>query len=171
MSAPTPAPPAFLTALSAFGWVWVGLLSLDVVSSVVRAALGALRADGGGVDAALLTHQVGEALIVALPTLFLLGVMADFARFFGRVGVGDVFTERNLRTLRSGGEGLLAAAVASAVGVPTLLGWIGSAPNRGLGLELNDLTLGVAAMGFAVAGLGWVFQDALRIKHENDEIV
>lgn len=165
MSSSSPPPPPFLTTLSAVGWVWVGLLVLDVAVSIVSAVLGALPGDARTVG-----NQVGQAVVVALPTLFLIGVVADFARFFGRVGVGEVFTEQNLKTLRSGGEGLLVAAVASAVVVPTILGWIRQT-SRGIAWELNDLALGVAAMGFVVAGLAYVFQEAVRLQRENDAFV
>lgn len=158
-------PPAFLTTLSAVGWAWVGLLTLDVATGVVRALASAA---GGGPREA--THAVGVVLIIALPKLLLLGVLADFAKFFGRVGQGDVYTERNLRTLRSGGEGLVAAAAASAVVVPTLLHWVGG---EGGGIEwaLNDLTLGVGGMGLAIAGLAHVFREGLQLKRENEQFV
>lgn len=167
MSTPSPQPaPAFLTTLSVLGWVWVGLLTLDVGTAVVRALVSA-----GGAGPWEATRAVGVALILALPKLLLLGVIADFARFFGRVGEGDVYTERNLRTLRSGGEGLIAAAAASALVVPTLLRWVEGEGAGGIDWALNDLALGVGGMGLVIAGLAHVFREGLRLKDENEQFV
>lgn len=167
MSTPSPqSAPAFLTTLSVLGWAWVGLLTLDVGTAVVRAL-----ASAGGAGPWQVAHAVGVALILALPKLLLLGVIADFARFFGRVGEGDVYTERNLRTLRSGGEGLIAAAAASALVVPTLMRWVGGEGAGGIDWALNDLALGVGGMGLVIAGLAHVFREGLRLKHENEQFV
>jgi hypothetical protein len=154
--------------LAVLAWIGVGALSLEVGLRVGRALV---HADLATVGWRAVLHDGGEALVAALPALCLVGALVDFARFFGRVGEGDVFTERNVRTLRSGAEGLLAAAVASAVVTPTVLGWIGEEPTRGVIFEANDLALGVAAVGLALGGLAHVFREAVRLKLENDEFV
>lgn len=154
--------------LAVVGWVAVGVLLLNV-SVAVGTGFPAPEAQAEGWR--WFAQGLGRALVPALPTLFLVGALVDFARFFGRVGEGDVFTERNVGTLRSGGEGLVLAAFASAAISPTLAAWIGEDGFRGLVWELNDLALGVAAMGFAMVGLAHIFRDAVRIKLEHDEIV
>jgi hypothetical protein len=48
-------------------------------------------------------HAFLLALLVNTPTLIIVGVLGDFAGLFSRTGEGEVFTARNLKTLRSAG--------------------------------------------------------------------
>ncbi len=111
------------------------------------------------------------ALLVNLPTLILLGVLTDFSDLFKRTGEGEVFTQRNLRTLRNAGSGLIWAAAASALIVPNVLRWIELKGGGGFLWQANDLALGVAAMGIAILGLSHVFAEGIRIKTDSDQIV
>jgi len=111
-----------------------------------------------------------RALVINLPSFVFIGVLGDFSDLFARTGEGEVFTKRNLRTLRNAGNGLVVAAIASAVIVPSILSWI-DGEGRGVLLHFNDLALGVGAMGLAMLGLCHVFAEGVRLKTENDEIV
>jgi len=115
-------------------------------------------------------NEFGLGLVAALPSLFFAFALWDFAQLFGRCGEGQVFTVRNTRTLRSGGDSLLLAAAASALISPTLTAWIGGDPG-GFRFQANDLALGVGAVGLAIHGLANIFRDAVRVKEENDSFV
>lgn len=115
-------------------------------------------------------NTFGVALILNLPKFILIGVLGDFASLFGRTSEGEVFSVRNLRTLRNAGTGLIAAAVASAIIVPTLLVWV-TQDGGGLRWRANDLALGVAAMGAAILGLSHAFAEGLRLKSDSDQII
>lgn len=110
------------------------------------------------------------ALLVNAPTLIIVGVLGDFSGLFGRTGEGEVFTTRNLKALRSAGHGLIWAAVTSAVIVPTILSWV-NGDGRGVIWDVNDLSLGVGAMGLAILGLSHVFVEGIRLKADNEQII
>lgn len=110
------------------------------------------------------------ALLVNLPTFIIIGVLGDFAGLFSRTGEGEVFTARNLKTLRSAGSGLIWAAAASAIIVPTLLSWT-TGDGRGFIWHINDLALGTAAMGAAILGLSHAFAEGIRLKSDSDQII
>lgn len=110
------------------------------------------------------------ALLVNLPTFIIIGVLGDFAGLFSRTGEGEVFTGRNLKTLRSAGSGLIWAAAASAIIVPTLLSWT-TGDGRGFIWHINDLALGTAAMGAAILGLSHAFAEGIRLKSDSDQII
>jgi hypothetical protein len=115
-------------------------------------------------------NAAGRTLAVHMATLFIISALVDFAGFFTRCADGQPFTQRNARTLRSGGEGLIWAAGASALFSPTLVAWI-DGDHGGVQLAVNDLALGVGAMGAALLGVALVWNQAVRIRQENDEIV
>jgi Protein of unknown function (DUF2975) len=115
-------------------------------------------------------HAFLIALLVNLPSFIFVGVLGDFANLFSRTGEGEVFTTRNLKTLRSAGNGLIWAAAASAIIVPTVLSWT-TGDGRGFIWDTNDLALGTGAMGFAILGLAHVFAEGLRIKTDSDQII
>jgi hypothetical protein len=110
------------------------------------------------------------ALLVNSPALIFIGVLGDFAGLFSRTSEGEVFTQRNLKTLRSAGSGLVWAAATSAIVVPTLLSWVQES-GRGILWEVNDLAFGTGAMGFAILGLTHVFAEGIRIKTDSDQII
>jgi hypothetical protein len=110
------------------------------------------------------------ALLVNSPALIFIGVLGDFAGLFSRTSEGEVFTRRNLKTLRSAGSGLVWAAATSAIVVPTVLSW-GQESGRGILWEVNDLAFGTGAMGFAILGLTHVFAEGIRIKTDSDQII
>lgn len=153
-------------------------LSIAAIAFVVI-MLGSVVADIAGKVGALVVTQenwkdVLQAFLLALlvntPTLIIIGVLGDFAGLFGRTGEGEVFTPRNLKTLRSAGSGLIWAAAASAIIVPTVLSWT-SHEGRGFIWHLNDLALGTAAMGAAILGLSHVFAEGIRLKTDSDQII
>ena len=113
------------------------------------------------------------ALLVNSPALIFIGVLGDFAGLFSRTSEGEVFTQRNLKTLRSAGSGLIWAAATSAIIVPTVLSWVqeGGRGIRGILWEVNDLAFGTGAMGFAILGLTHVFAEGIRIKTDSDQII
>lgn len=110
------------------------------------------------------------ALLVNLPSFIFVGVLGDFADLFKRTGEGEVFTARNLRTLRNAGSGLIWAAASSSLIVPTVLSWT-TGDGRGFIWHINDLALGTGAMGLAILGLSRVFAEGLRLKTDSDQII
>jgi hypothetical protein len=153
-------------------------LSIAAIVLIV-AMLGKVGADiAGKVGAMVVTQENWRevlnafllALLVNTPTLIIIGVLGDFAGFFGRTGEGEVFTERNLKTLRSAGSGLIWAAAASAIIVPTILSWT-TGDGRGVIWHTNDLAFGTAAMGAAILGLSHIFAEGIRIKTDSDQII
>lgn len=110
------------------------------------------------------------ALLVNSPALIFIGVLGDFAGLFSRTSEGEVFTRRNLKTLRSAGIGLVWAVATSAIVVPTVLSWVQES-GRGILWEVNDLAFGTGAMGFVILGLTHVFAEGIRIKTDSDQII
>ena len=161
------------TSLRDTTWLSVAAIVLIVMM------LGAAGADiAGKVGAMVVTretwHEILNAFLLALlvntPTLIIIGVLGDFAGLFGRTGEGEVFTPRNLKTLRSAGSGLIWAAAASALIVPTVLSWT-TGDGRGFIWHINDLALGTAAMGAAILGLSHVLAEGIRLKADSDQII
>ena len=128
--------------LSAAAIVVFVLLLLSVLADV-SGRVGGLVVRGDNWLGAL--NAFGIALLANLPTLIILGVLSDFANLFKRTGEGEVFTPRNLRTLRNAGTGLIWAAAASALIVPNVLRWIEMKGGGGFLWHVNDLALGVGA--------------------------
>lgn len=164
-------PPA--TALQDTGWLSVAAIILVVI------ILGGAAADiAGKVGKMVVTrenwHDVLQvfllALLANLPTFIIAGVLGDFAGLFSRTGEGEVFTPRNLKTLRSAGSGLIWAAAASSVIVPTVLS-LTDGNQRAFVWQINDLVLGTAAMGAAILGLSHVFAEGIRLKTDSDQII
>lgn len=153
--------------LSVVAWGLFGLMAVDI-GNVIRERIGALSPGGDGW--LYIGNQFGLGLVEAMPSIFLLFALLDFAHLFRRCSEGQIFTERNVKTLRGGGDSLLLAAAASALVTPTLVEWISGNPG-GLHLQANDLTLGVGAMGLAIRGIAHIFREGVLIKKENDEFV
>ncbi len=154
---------------------WLAVAAIVVLLMM----LGSVLADiAGKVGATVVTQENWKevlqafllALLVNTPTLIFIGVLGDFAGLFSRTGEGEVFTPRNLKSLRSAGSGLIWAAAASALIVPTVLSWT-NGDGRGFIWDVNDLALGTAAMGAAILGLSHVFAEGLRIKTDSDQII
>ncbi|MCH2458561.1 MAG: DUF2975 domain-containing protein [Henriciella sp.] len=154
--------------LSVLAWMAVAILALNV-SYFVGEEVGGQYFESGA-DILPLLSGITIGLLKAGPTIFIAFALADFASFFGRCGKGDVFTARNLKTLRQGADSLIWAAVTSAVIIPAVLGWAGDETSRNI-FSFTDLALGVGLMGFALHGLAGVFEDAIVLKDDNDQFV
>lgn len=161
------------SALRDTSWLSVGAIVVIVM------LLGSVAADiAGKVGARVVTQENWTevlnafllALLVNAPTLIIVGVLGDFSGLFSRTGEGEVFSARNLKSLRSAGSGLIWAAAASAIIVPTVLGWT-TGDGRGFIWQVNDLALGTAAMGAAILGLSHVFAEGIRLKTDSDQII
>ncbi|MEQ3745493.1 MAG: DUF2975 domain-containing protein [Henriciella sp.] len=109
-------------------------------------------------------------LIKAMPTILIAWAIGGFALLFGRCGEGEVFTDQNLKTFRSGASSLVLSGIWAGFIGPTLLGWI-QEEFRGVITNFPDFALAVMMMGIILYGLALVFQDAISIKQENDEFV
>jgi len=155
-----------------------GWLSIAAIVLIVSILGGAAADIAGKVGKMVVTqenwHSVLQAFLLALlanlPTFIIAGVLGDFAGLFSRTGEGEVFTPRNLKTLRSAGSGLIWAAAASSVIVPTVLS-LTDGNQRAFVLQINDLVLGTAAMGAAILGLSLVFAEGIRLKADSDQII
>ncbi len=167
----TTATPA--SALRDTSWLSIAAIVLIVMM------LGSVAADiAGKVGATVVTQENWKevlnafllALLVNTPALIFVGVLGDFAGLFSRTGEGEVFTPRNLKTLRSAGGGLIWAAAASALIVPTVLSWT-TGDGRSFIWQVNDLALGTGAMGLAILGLSHVFAEGIRLKTDSDQII
>jgi len=153
-------------------------LSIAAIVLIVMMLLSVTAEIAGRVGAMVVTRENWRdvlnafllALLVNTPTLIIIGVLGDFAGLFSRTGEGEVFTARNFKTLRSAGHGLIWAAAASAIIVPTILSWTGG-DGRGILWNANDLALGVGAMGLAIRGLAHVLAEGIRIKTDSDQII
>ncbi len=153
--------------LSPLAWIAVGLLSLNIAVDMGERTL---TLDWNEDGPLAVINAFGLAAVQHLPSFAIIAALWDFANLFQRCAHGQVFTQRNFKTLRSGGDSLVFAGVASAIISPTLTMWIGE-EFRGLIVDLNDLALGVGMMGLVIIGLALIFHDALRLKEENDEFV
>lgn len=154
--------------LSILAWVAVAILAINV-SHFVGEEVGDEYFESG-TDILPLLNGFLIGLLKAGPTIFIACALADFASFFGRCGKGDIFTPRNLKTLRQGADSLVWAAVTSAVIIPVVLGWVGDETSRNI-FGFTDLALGVGLMGFALHGLAGVFEDAIALKDDNDQFI
>ncbi|RIJ23617.1 DUF2975 domain-containing protein [Henriciella barbarensis] len=154
--------------LSILAWVAVGILAVNVSYLVGEEVGGEYFESGADVLPLLSAFTIG--FLKAGPTIFIAFALADFASFFGRCGKGDVFTARNLKTLRQGADSLIWAAVTSAIIIPAVLGWMDDETSRNI-FSFTDLALGVGLMGFALHGLASVFEDAIALKDDNDQFV
>lgn len=115
-------------------------------------------------------EAVSIAFLKALPVLlFIIGVY-DIARFLDRCSEGEVFTQTNLKSLRTAGDTLIAASIASALIVPSLLHFIEGETGH-FGWKVDDLSLGVAVLGLAIRGASSIFLQAVELQREQDEIV
>ena len=149
-------------------WLAVAILFINVAHFVV-AEIGDVYVTADTDIPALLT-AFGAGLLKAAPTLLIALALMDFARMFERCSEGDVFSARNVRTLKRGADSLILAAIWSAVIAPNALRWIGGDPG-GLDLHFRDLALAVGAMGFALHGIALIWGQAVRLKQENDEFI
>jgi hypothetical protein len=154
---------------------WLSIAAIVLIVTM----LGSVIADiTGKVGASVVTQENWKevlqafllALLVNTPTLIVIGVLRDFAGLFSRTGEGEVFSARNLKALRKAGGGLIWAAAASSIIVPTVLSWT-TGDGRGILWDVNDLALGTAAMGAAILGLSHVLAEGIRLKAESDQII
>ena len=161
------------SALRGTSWLSVAAIVLIVMM------LGSVAADITGKVGVMVVTQADWkdvlqafllALLVNTPTLIIIGVLGDFAGLFSRTGEGEVFSARNLKALRNAGGGLIWAAAASSLIVPTVLSWT-TGDGRGFIWHVNDLALGTAAMGAAILGLSHVLAEGIRLKSESDQII
>ncbi len=154
--------------LSLFAWVAVGILFVNVSYFIGTDVGGEVYRSSGDVIPVL--QAFGTGLLKASPTILIAIAMLDFAFFFQRCGKGDMFSERNVATLRSGADSLIGAAIMSAIVAPAILGAMNE-PGTHEVLRFTDLALGVGLMGIALHGFAGVMRDAVAIKKENDEFV
>lgn len=153
--------------LSIGAWVAVGILFLNV-SYFVGYEFG--HEIGTSFDLGASATALSVGLLKASPTILIAVALIDFAFFFHRCGEGDVFTARNVKTLKSGADSLIWAAVVSAIVKPLILDAIGE-PGAHEILDFTDLALGVGLMGIALHGFASVLKDAVSLKEDNDQIV
>ena len=154
--------------LTILAWIVVGILGLNV-SYFVGEEVGGMWYTSEG-DWLSIFNAWWIGIIKAMPTILIAFAVADFAFLFQRCSEGDVFTERNVKTLKSAAYGLFGAGAWAGIISPTLLQWIGQS-FRGVSIDFGDLALAVAMMGVVLYGLSLVFQDAVVVKAENDEFV
>jgi len=154
--------------LTILAWVVVGILGLNV-SYFVGEEVGAVwyTSDGNWLE---IFNAWWVGIIKAMPTILIAFAAADFAFLFQRCSDGEVFTEQNVKTLRSAAYGLFGAGAWAGVISPTLLQWIGQ-DFRGVSIDFGDLALAVAMMGVVLHGLSLVFRDAVAVKAENDGFI
>ena len=154
--------------LTILAWVVVGILGLNV-SYFVGEEVGAVwyTSDGNWLE---IFNAWWIGIIKAMPTILIAFAAADFAFLFQRCSDGEVFTEQNVKTLRSAAYGLFGAGAWAGVISPTLLQWIGQ-DFRGVSVDFGDLALAVAMMGVVLYGLSLVFRDAVAVKAENDGFI
>ncbi len=154
--------------LTWIAWVVVAILALNV-SHFVGEEIGGIWYESGASFLPLFNGWwIG--IIKAMPTILIAWAIGDFALLFGRCGEGEVFTQRNIKTLNSGANSMILAGLWAGIFGPTLLSWIGG-NYRGFQTDLGDLALAVTMMGVVLHGLALVFKDAVAVKQENDEFV
>jgi hypothetical protein len=154
--------------LSILAWVAVSILALNVTYFVGKQVGAIVYESPGDIITILNGFMVG--LLKAGPTIFIALAMIDFASFFHRCGQGDTFTERNVKTLKSGAESLIWAAAVSGIVKPLILDALNEPGSHEI-LDFTDLALGVGLMGIALYGFASVMKDAIALKQENDEFV
>ena len=154
--------------LTILAWVVVGILGLNV-SYFVGEEVGAVwyTSDGNWLE---IFNAWWVGIIKAMPTILIAFAAADFAFLFQRCSDGEVFTEQNVKTLKSAAYGLFGAGAWAGIISPTLLQWIGQ-DFRGVSIDFGDLALAVAMMGVVLYGLSLVFRDAVAVKAENDGFI
>ena len=111
-----------------------------------------------------------KAFLTHLPTFLLAWAVFDLAKFFGRCQEGEVFTRRNVKTLKVSAESLVWAAAVIVVIAPTVISWIDRV-SYGIVWDSNDLALGIGAVGLALYGFAGVLSEAVKLKEDNDEMV
>ena len=155
--------------MSVLAWIAVGILFLNVAYFVGNEV-------GGGqvLDRDARFWPVVNSFLIGLlkagPTILIGLALLEFAFFFDRCSKDETFTEANLKTLRSGADSLVWAAITSAIVIPSVLGAIGDAAGRDV-FDFTELALGVGLMGLALHGLAIVFDDAVKLKEDNDQFV
>jgi len=154
--------------LTWLAWIVVAILCVNV-SFFVGEEVGGIVYESGS-DWIAIFNGFWIGLIKAAPTILIAWAIGDFALLFGRCGDGDVFTERNIATFKSGANSLIWAGIWAGIAGPTLLAWL-SEEFRGFVTDFTDLALAVTMMGVILHGLALIFEDAVRVKLENDEFV
>lgn len=154
--------------LSILAWVAVAVLALNVSVFIGKEVGGIVYESPRDLIDIFNGFMIG--LLKAGPTIFIAFALTDFAGFFDRCSKGDTFTERNVKTLKSGAESLIAAAIVSGIIKPMILDAIDE-PGAYEILDFTDLALGVGLMGVALYGFASVLKDAVALKSENDEFI
>ena len=154
--------------LAIFAWIAVATLFVNVSFFVGGEVGGEIFRSGADLGSILRSFSIG--MLKAGPTIFIALALIDFAFFFSRCSKGDIFTRKNLKTLRDGADSLIWAAVTSAVVIPIVMDFAGIEDGYRI-LRFTDLALGVGLMGIALHGLSSVFSDAVALKDDNDQFV
>lgn len=154
--------------LTWLAWIVVAILCLNI-SYFVGEEVGAIVYESR-TDWLAIFNGFWIGIIKAAPTILIAWAIGDFALLFGRCGDGDVFTEKNIATFKSGANSLIWAGVWAGIVGPTLLEWI-TEKARGMVMDFTDLALAVAMMGVILHGLALIFEDAVRVKRENDGFI
>lgn len=126
--------------------------------------------DVKAVSSAEFFNAIWRALALTVPTFMMAWAVLDLAYVFGRCGKGEIFTQRNVKSLKVSGLSLFAAALVSAMIAPSLLAWLDGQP-RGFLWVTDNLSLGVAAIGIVLFGFADILAKAVDIKEENDEMI
>lgn len=154
--------------LTILAWGAVAILGINI-SYFVGEEVGAMWFESRG-DWMQVFNAWWVGILKAMPTILIAWAIAEFAILFGRCSEGNVLTPQNVKTLKSGADSLIWAAIWSALITPNVLSWIGG-EYQGLSFSFRDLALAVGMMGFVMHGLAVVFEDAIAVKAENDEFV
>ncbi len=149
-------------------WVVVAILCLNVSYFVGEEVGGIVYQDSRDWIAIFNGFWIG--IIKAAPTILIAWAIGDFALLFGRCGEGEVFTEKNIDTFKSGANSLIWAGLWAGIFGPTLLQWV-TGDVRGVEWDFTDLALAVTMMGVILHGLALIFQDAVKVKLENDGFI
>jgi len=154
--------------LTWIAWAAVGILCLNI-SYFVGEEVGGIFYESR-MDWLAIFNGFWIGMIKAAPTILIAWAIGDFALLFGRCGEGDVFTEQNIATFKSGANSLIGAGAWAGIVGPSLLAWI-DGNFRGLSTDFTDLALAVTMMGVIMHGLALIFQDAVSVKLENDGFI
>ena len=94
----------------------------------------------------------------------------DFARLFGRCAKGEVFSPRNVKSIRLAGESLSAAGVIALLVLPFVLR-LDFPSTLDLEMPSRALASGAIAMGLVIVGLAHIFNEAVGLKEETDSYI
>ena len=154
--------------LTWMAWVVVAILALNA-SYFVGEEVGGIVFEKRS-DWLAIFNGFWIGIIKAAPTILIAWSIGDFALLFGRCGEGEVFTEKNISTFKSGANSLILAGLWAGIFGPTLIEWM-TEDVRGMITNFSDLALAVTMMGVILHGLALIFQDAVSVKTENDGFI